>query len=229
MWKMIAPPKRDNMFDFPRIPFVVALNQHLSSDFLLFRGLYTTWRLRKGLRKPTRPARGAYAITSQLPGAYLRGQTLSSSVEVHCGSSSWKIATFQCKCSFGSSGSKIRNAVQVRIQHLSKDLAGRKGLRTQNALKAYANTYAGPTQSLREDCRTNRRKAKEANSFIRGMGGQTPIYGRSFYWGTLLMDISGGDSCPPTALTILSHVGSRTLFSVCLQQLSQTHAHPYAL
>ena len=41
------------------------------------------------------------------------------------------------------------------------------------------------------------------------------------------MDISAGDSCPPTTLTILSHVGSRTLFSVCLQQLSQTHAHPY--
>ena len=44
----------------------------------------------------------------------LRGQMLSSSVEVHCGSSSWKIATFQYKCSFGSSGSKIRIAVQVR-------------------------------------------------------------------------------------------------------------------
>ena len=26
--------------------------------------------LREGLRKPTRPARGAYASTSQLPGAY---------------------------------------------------------------------------------------------------------------------------------------------------------------
>ena len=155
MWKMIAPPKRDNMLDFPGIPFVVALNQHLSSVFWWF-GAYTLLaRLREGLRKPTRPARGAYAITSQLPGAHLRGQTLSSSVEVHCGSSSWRIATFQCKCSFGSSGSKIRNAVQVRIQHLSKDLAARKGLRTQNALKAYANAYAGPTRSLCEDCRTN--------------------------------------------------------------------------
>ena len=121
--------------------------------FFWWLGAYTLLaRLREGLRKPTRPARGAYAITSQLPGAHL---TLSSSVEVHCGSSSWKIATFQCKCSFGSSGSKIRNAVQVRIQHLSKDLAARKGLRTQNALKAYANAYAGPTRSLREDCRTN--------------------------------------------------------------------------
>ena len=29
MWKMIAAPKRDNMFDFPGIPFVVALSQHL--------------------------------------------------------------------------------------------------------------------------------------------------------------------------------------------------------
>ena len=141
------------MFDFPGIPFVVALNQNLSSVFLVVRGLYTTCapiaRLREGLRKPTRPARGAYAITSQLPGAHLRGQTLSSSVEVPCGSSSWKIATFQCKCSFGSSGSKIRNAVQVRIQHLPKDLAARKGLRTQNALKAYANAcgaYAKPAE-----------------------------------------------------------------------------------
>ena len=118
--------------------------------FFWWFGAYTLLvHLREGLRKPTRPARGAYAITSQLPGAHLRGKTLSSSVEVHCGSSSWKIATFQRKCSFGSSGSKIRNAVQVRIQHLSKDLAARKGLRTQNALKAYANAYAGPTRSLR--------------------------------------------------------------------------------
>ena len=74
---------------------------------------------------------------------------LSSSVEVHCGSYSWKIATFQYKLSFGSSGSKIRIAVQVRSPHLCKDLAARKGLRTQNALKAYANAYAGPTRSLR--------------------------------------------------------------------------------
>ena len=96
MWKMIAPPKRDNMFDFPGIPFVLALNQHLSSVFFWWFGAYTLLaRLREGLRKPTRPARGAYAITSQLPGAHLRGQTLSSSVEVHCGCSSWKIATFQ--------------------------------------------------------------------------------------------------------------------------------------
>ena len=94
----------------------------------------------------------------------LRGQLLSSSVEVHCGSSSWKIATLQYKCSFGSSGSKIRNAVQVSIPDLSKDLAARKGLRTQNALNACARAYAG----VREDCRTNRRKAKEANSFLRG-------------------------------------------------------------
>ena len=162
---MIAPPKRDNMFDFPGIPFVVALNQHLSSVFLVVRGLYTTCAPTRRLTQAYVACKGAYAITSQLPGAYLRGQTLSSSVEVHCGSSSWKIATFQCKCSFGSSGSNIRNAVQVRIQHLSKDLAARKGLRTHNA---YANAYAGPTRSLREDCRTNRRKEKEANSFIPG-------------------------------------------------------------
>ena len=156
MWKMIAPPKRDNMFDFPGIPFVVALNQQC---FFWWFGAYTLLaRLREGLRKPTRPARGAYAITSQLPGAYLRGQPLSSSVEVRCGSSSWKIATFQCKCSFGSSCTTENQT----------SLADRKGLRTQNALKAYANAYAGPTRSLREDCRTNRRKAKEENSFIRG-------------------------------------------------------------
>ena len=56
----------------------------------------------------------------------------------------------------------------MRSPHLSKDLAARKGLRTQNALKAYANAYAGPARSLREDSRTNRTKAKEANSFILG-------------------------------------------------------------
>ena len=60
MWKMIAPPKRDNMIDFPGIPFVVALNQHLNSVFWWF-GAYP---LPARLRKPTRPARGAYAITS---------------------------------------------------------------------------------------------------------------------------------------------------------------------
>ena len=32
---MLAPPKRDNMFDFPGIPFVMALNQHLSSVVLV--------------------------------------------------------------------------------------------------------------------------------------------------------------------------------------------------
>ena len=46
----------------------------LSSVFLVVRGLYTNYTLlaclRENLRKPTRPARGAYASTSQLPGAY---------------------------------------------------------------------------------------------------------------------------------------------------------------
>ena len=142
---------------------------HMSSVFLVVRGLYTTCT-------PTRRPTQAYAAcegclrehksASRCLCRCRRGQMLSTStsVEVLCGSSSWKIATLQYKCSFGSSGSKIRNAVQVRIPHLSKDLAARKGLRTQNALKAYAN----PTRSLRKDCRTNRRKAKEANSFIRG-------------------------------------------------------------
>ena len=139
--------------------------------FWVVRGLYTTCT-------PTRRPTQAYAAcegclrehksASRCLRGCLRGQMLSSSVEVHCDSSSWKIATFKYKCSLGSSGSKIRNAVQVRIPHLSKDLAARKGLRTENALKAYANAYAGPTRNLREDCRTNRRKAKEANSFIRG-------------------------------------------------------------
>ena len=138
----------------------------------MVRGLYTTCA-------PTRRPTQAYAAcegclrehksASRCLRGCLRGQMLSSSVEVHCGSSSLKITTFQYKCSFGSSGSKIRNAVQVRIPHLSsKDLAARRGLRAQNALKAYANAYAGHTRSRREDCRTNRRKAKETNSFIRG-------------------------------------------------------------
>ena len=131
----------------------------------MVRGLYTTCT-------PTRRPTQAYAAcegclrehksASRCLRGCLRGQMLSSSVEVHRGSSSWKIATFQHKCSFGSSGSTIRNAVQVRIPHLSKDLAGRKDLRAQDSLKAYANAYAGPTRSLREDCRTNRRKAKRS-------------------------------------------------------------------
>ena len=126
----------------------------------VFRGLCTC--------TPTRRPTQAYAAcekclrehnsASRCLRGCLHGQMLSSSVEVHCGSSSWKIATFQYKCSFGNSGSKIRNAVQVRIPHLSKDLAARKGLRTQNALKTYANAYTGPTRSLREDCRTSRRQ-----------------------------------------------------------------------
>ena len=143
----------------------------LRSVSLVVGGLYTT-------RMPTQRPTQAYAAcegclrehksASRCLRGRLRGQILSSRAEVHCGSSSWKIATFQYKCRFGSSGSKIRNAVQVGIPYLSKDLAARKGLRTQNAFKAYANAYAGPTRSLREDCRTNRRKAKEANYFILG-------------------------------------------------------------
>ena len=139
--------------------------------FLVVRGLYTTCM---PTRRPTQTYAACEGCLREHKSAFrclrecLRGQMLSSSVEVHCGSSSWKIATFQYKCSFGNSGSKIRIAVQVRSPHLSKDLAARKGVRTQNALKAYANAYAGPTRSLREDSRTNRRKAKEANSFILG-------------------------------------------------------------
>ena len=87
----------------------------------------------------------------------LRGQMLSSSVEVPCGSSSWKIATFQCKSSVGSSGSKIRSAVQVRIPHLSKDLAARKGLLTQTALKAARM----PTPGLRGAYAKTAHKQKE--------------------------------------------------------------------
>lgn len=51
-----------------------------------------------------------------------------------------------------------------------------------------------------------------------------PLYGCSFCWGTLFMDMCGGDSRPPTALTLLGRVGSRSLVSACLQQLSQAHA-----
>ena len=84
--------------------------------------------------------------------------------EVHLGSSSWKIATFQYKCSFGSSCSKITFAVKLRTPHLSKDLANRTGLRTKHALKAYANAYAGPI----EDCR---KTTKETQT--------TPVYSAS--------------------------------------------------
>ena len=82
----------------------------------------------------------------------------------------WKrtVAAPAGKSQLFSASAVLAAPPQVRIQHLSKDPAARKGLRTQNALKAYANAYAGPTRSLREDCRTNSRKAKEANSFIRG-------------------------------------------------------------
>ena len=131
-------------------------------------GLYTTCA---PTRRPTQAyaaCEGAYAITSQLPGAYLRGQTLSLSVEVHRGSSSWKIATFQCKCSFGSSGSKIRNAVQVRIQHLSKDLAAKRSTHPQclESLReclreCLRGAYAEPTRRLQ-----NKQKEGKRNKFL---------------------------------------------------------------
>ena len=102
--------------------------------------------------------------TSRCLRGRLCGQMFSSSVEVHFGGSSWKIAALHSKCSFGSSGSKITFAAQVRTPHRSKDLAARKGLLAQNALKDYANAYARPTRSLREDCRTDRRKAQEVHA-----------------------------------------------------------------
>ena len=51
--------------------------------------------------------------------------------------------------------------LQLRSPHLSKDLAARKGLRTQNALKASANAsanaYAGPTRRLQHKQKEGKR------------------------------------------------------------------------
>ena len=115
----------------------------------------------RGLRGVPTRAQVSFQVPTRMP--------TRANVEFECRSALWQLQLENRNFfSFGSSGSKIRIAVQVRSPHRSKDLAARKGLRTQNALKAYANAYAGPTRSLREDSRTNRRKAKEANSFILG-------------------------------------------------------------
>ena len=117
----------------------------------MVRGLYTTCTPTQSLRKPTRPARGAYASTSQLPGAYAG-------------------ASVQVQCSFGSSGSKIRNAAQVRIPHLSKNLAARKGLRTRKCLESLREyqrgacvrrAYAEPTRRLQ-----NKQKEGKRSTFL---------------------------------------------------------------
>ena len=104
------------------------------------RGLYATCTL---TRRPTQAYLCEHKSASRCLRRCLRGHMLSSSVEVHCGSSSWKIATSQYKCSFGSSGSKTRNAVQVRIPHLSKDLAARNSIITSR------KPTRMPTQGLR--------------------------------------------------------------------------------
>ena len=114
----------------------------------------------RGLRGVPTRAQVSFQVPTRMP--------TRANVEFECRSAVAAPAGKSQLFSFGSSGSKIRIAVQVISPHLSKDLAARKGLRTQNALKAYANAYAGPTRSLRKDSRTNRRKAKEANSFILG-------------------------------------------------------------
>ena len=69
MWKMIAPPKRDDMFDFPGIPFVVALNQHLSSVFLggsgpihLLRAYAKAYASLRGLRGCLRDHKSASTV-----------------------------------------------------------------------------------------------------------------------------------------------------------------------
>ena len=198
---MIAPPKRENMFDFSGIPFVVALNQHLSSVFLVVSEPIHY------LAPTRRPTQAYAACEGRLRDHKSASRCLPTraNVEFKCRSALWQLQlenrNFSVQVHFGSSGSKIRYAVQVRIQHLSKDLAARKGLRTQDALKAYANAYAGLTRSLREDCRTNSKRSKFLHTWQTVMICSTNAYAKSL-------------------------VGSRTLFSVCLQQLSQTHAHP---
>ena len=120
----------------------------------MVRGLYTTCA---PARRPTQAFSACEGRLRDHKSAS-RCPPTRANVEFKCRSALWQLQLenrFQCKCSFGSSGSKIKSAVQVRIQHLSKDLAARKGLRTQNDLKACANAYAGPTRSPREDCRTN--------------------------------------------------------------------------
>ena len=101
---MIAPPKRDNMFDFPGI----ALNQHLSSVFLVVPGLYTTCA-------PTRRPTQAYAACE----GRLRDHKSASrcpptraNVEFKCRSALWQLQlenrNLSGKCSVGSSGSRSK-------------------------------------------------------------------------------------------------------------------------
>ena len=109
---MIAPPKRDNMFDFPGILFVVALNQHLSSVLGGSGPIHYLRAYAKAYAKAYASLRGLRgAPASQLLGAHLRGQTLSSSVEVHCGSSSWKIETFSASAVLAAP------ALRSKVQH----------------------------------------------------------------------------------------------------------------
>ena len=133
---------------------------HWRSVFLVIRSQYTTCM----------PTRGSLRETTPLQRVPTRAR-----VSLQVPTRTPTRANVQFKCTTRSSTvqfwQKITCAGQVRTPNLCKDLDARNGLRSQNALKAYANADPGPTQSLRKDCRTNRRNAKEqaasclANSF----------------------------------------------------------------
>ena len=59
----------------------------------------------------------------------------------------WQLRLYDQKCSASENPTSVQGS------------GWPKRSTTQNALKAYANAYAGPMRSLPKDCRTNRRKA----------------------------------------------------------------------
>ena len=127
----------------------------------------------RGLNTPCTYAK-AYASLHGLRGVPTRAQV---SFQVPTRMPTRANVEFKCRSALWQLQLETRNfSVQLQFWQLrlydqkcstsENPMAARKGLRTQNALKAYTNAYARPTRSLREDCRTNKRKAKEANSFI---------------------------------------------------------------
>ena len=112
----------------------------------------------RGLRGVPTRAQGSFQVLTRMPRRAL--------VEFKSRSALWQLQLENRNFSvqvqfFGSSGSKIRSAAQVRIPHLSKDLAARKGLLVG---KLPRKPTRMPTPGLREDSSTNRKKAEEANS-----------------------------------------------------------------
>ena len=88
MWKMIAPQKRDNMFDFPGIPCVVALSQHLSS--VVFGGSGPIHYLR-AYAKAYASLRGLRGVPTRSQVSFHRRRPTRANVEFKCRSALWQL------------------------------------------------------------------------------------------------------------------------------------------